>query len=69
MIHVGINGFGRMGRAIFRINEQNHTFEIVDNTPDKIVDGIKKMLLYVKRELILIKEKQKMQDSFKSLFP
>ncbi len=29
MIKVGINGFGRIGRAIFRINEKNQSFKVV----------------------------------------
>jgi glyceraldehyde 3-phosphate dehydrogenase len=29
MIRIGINGFGRIGRAIFRINETNPLFEVV----------------------------------------
>ena len=29
MIRMGLNGFGRIGRAIFRINELNQFFNIV----------------------------------------
>ena len=40
MIKVGINGFGRIGRAIFRINEYNSAFEIsVINDIDPLVDN------------------------------
>ena len=37
MIRVGINGFGRIGRAIFRANAQKQCFEVVainDVNPD-----------------------------------
>ena len=40
MIKVGINGFGRIGRAIFRINEYNSAFEIsVINDIDPLVEN------------------------------
>ena len=40
MIKVGINGFGRIGRAIFRINEYNPVFEIsVINDIDPLVEN------------------------------
>ena len=40
MIKVGINGFGRIGRAIFRINEYNSVFEIsVINDIDPLVEN------------------------------
>ena len=29
LVKVGINGFGRIGRSLFRINEQNPSFEVV----------------------------------------
>ena len=41
MIKVGINGFGRIGRAIFRINEYNSVFEIpVINDIDPLVENL-----------------------------
>lgn len=40
MIKIGINGFGRIGRAIFRINEYNSHFEIkVINDIDPLVEN------------------------------
>lgn len=40
MLKIGINGFGRIGRAIFRINEYNTSFEIsVINDIDPLVEN------------------------------
>lgn len=47
MLRVGINGFGRIGRAIFRINAQNSAFRVVavnDINPD--IDNWAYMLRY-----------------------
>ena len=46
-----------------------HRMEIVDNTPEEVVQGIKEIILYVKGELVLNEDQQELQDRFKSLFP
>jgi Glyceraldehyde-3-phosphate dehydrogenase/erythrose-4-phosphate dehydrogenase len=40
MIKVGINGFGRIGRAIFRINNYNQIFEVTAiNDIDPLIEN------------------------------
>ena len=40
MIKIGINGFGRIGRSIFRINESNPLFEIIAiNDIDPLIEN------------------------------
>ena len=47
MIKVGINGFGRIGRALFRINELNPLFEVVAiNDVDPNVENHAYLLKY-----------------------
>ena len=47
MIKVGINGFGRIGRAIFRINEVEKKFKIVAiNDIDPLIDNHAYLLNY-----------------------
>ena len=44
---VGINGFGRIGRAIFRINESNPVFEITAvNDIDPLIENHAYLLNY-----------------------
>ena len=47
MLNVGINGFGRIGRAILRLNEKNNIFNLVvinDTNPSN--ENLKYMLKY-----------------------
>jgi len=47
MINVGINGFGRIGRSIFRINEKNNFFNIsVINDINPSIKNLEYMLKY-----------------------
>ncbi|MBC8146716.1 MAG: aldehyde dehydrogenase [Bacteroidetes bacterium] len=47
MINVGINGFGRIGRAIFRINLKQNAFRVVAiNDANPSVDNLAYMLKY-----------------------
>ena len=51
MIKIGINGFGRIGRAIFKINQKHNYFDIVhvnDIDPDlKNMIYLLKMILHM----------------------
>ena len=47
MLNIGINGFGRIGRAIFRINEKNNFFNIsVINDINPSIKNLEYMLKY-----------------------
>ena len=47
MIKVGINGFGRIGRSIFRINEIEKNFDIVAiNDIDPLIENHAYLLNY-----------------------
>ena len=47
MIRIGINGFGRIGRAIFRINELSPYFEITAiNDLDPLIENHAYLLNY-----------------------